>query len=124
MDDYQTSVSAEASRILKVLIEMPFDDCCPLTREFNELPPRPGIYAVKHRTQGVLYIGKSGSVKGRFKGGHKALGWAFMDRMNPEDVRIAVVALPFQWIRLSLQLEKIIIRQLLPPYNERVTPED
>jgi hypothetical protein len=90
----------------------------------NELPPRPGIYAVKHRTQGILYIGKSGSVKGRFRGGHKALGWAFMDRMNPEDVRIAAVALAFKWIRLSLQLEQIIIRQLLPPYNERVALED
>jgi excinuclease UvrABC nuclease subunit len=124
MDDYQNALQVEALRILRVLNEMPFDDCCPLTREFNELPPRPGIYAVKHRTQGILYIGKSGSVKGRFRGGHKALGWAFMDRMNPEDVRIAAVALAFKWIRLSLQLEQIIIRQLLPPYNERVAQED
>jgi excinuclease UvrABC nuclease subunit len=124
MDDYQNALQAEALRILKVLDEMPFEECCPLTREFNELPPRPGIYAVKHRTQGILYIGKSGSVKGRFRGGHKALGWAFMDRMNPEDVRIAAVSLAFKWIRLSLQLEQIIIRQLLPPYNERVAQED
>jgi excinuclease UvrABC nuclease subunit len=124
MDDYQNALQAEALRILKVLDKMPFEECCPLTREFNELPPRPGIYAVKHRTQGILYIGKSGSVKGRFRGGHKALGWAFMDRMNPEDVRIAAVALAFKWIRLSLQLEQIIIRQLLPPYNERVAQED
>jgi excinuclease UvrABC nuclease subunit len=124
MDDYQNALQLEALRILTVLNEMPFDDCCPLTREFNELPPRPGIYAVKHRTQGILYVGKSGSVKGRFRGGHKALGWAFMDRMNPEDVRIAAVALAFKWIRLSLQLEQIIIRQLLPPYNERVAQED
>lgn len=124
MNDDQMALQAEALRILKVLDEMPFEDCCPLTREFDDLPPRPGIYAVKHRAQGILYIGKSGSVKGRFRRGHKALGWAFMDRMNPEDVRIAAVTLAFKWIRLSLQLEQIIIRQLLPPYNERVAQED
>lgn len=120
MDDSVDVISAEALRILKILDEMPFDDCCPLTREFADLPPRPGIYAVKHKTQGILYIGKSGSVKGRFKGGHKALGWAFMDRLDPDDVRISVVTLSLQWIRLSLQLEQLIIRQLLPPYNVRV----
>ncbi|MGB3294279.1 MAG: GIY-YIG nuclease family protein [Phormidesmis sp.] len=120
MDDSLDAVNSEALRLLKLLDEMPFSDCYPLTREFDELPPRPAIYAVKHRNQGILYIGKSGSVKGRFKGGHKALAWAFMDRMNPDDVRIAVVTLSYQWIRLSLQLEQIIIRQLLPPYNVRV----
>lgn len=120
MNDSVDAINAEALRILKVLEAMPFDACCPLTREFAELPPSPGIYAVKHRTQGILYIGKSGSVKGRFKGGHKALGWAFMDKLNPDDVRIAAVTLSLQWIRLSLQLEQVIIRQLLPPYNVRV----
>lgn len=120
MNDSVDAINAEALRILKVLEAMPFDACCPLTREFAELPPSPGIYAVKHRTQGILYIGKSGSVKGRFKGGHKALGWAFMDKLNPNDVRIAAVTLSLQWIRLSLQLEQVIIRQLLPPYNVRV----
>ncbi len=72
MDDAVEAINAEALRILKLLDERPFDECCPLTREFVELPPSPGIYAVKHKTQGILYIGKSGSVRGRFKGGHKA----------------------------------------------------
>ncbi|MEL6322575.1 MAG: GIY-YIG nuclease family protein, partial [Cyanobacteria bacterium J06626_14] len=118
--DSADAIKAEALRILKLLEEMPFDDCCPLTKEFAELPARPGIYAVKHKQQGLLYVGKSGSVKGRFKGGHKALGWTFMDRLDPDDVRIAVVTLKLQWIRLSLQLEQIITRELLPPYNVRV----
>lgn len=43
-----------------------------------------------------------------------------MDRLDPDDVRIAVVTLKLQWIRLSLQLEQIITRELLPPYNVRV----
>ncbi len=121
INDSLDAIDAEALRILELLNDMPFEECCPLTREFVGLPPSPGIYAVKHRTQGILYVGKSSSIRGRFKGGHKALGWAFMDRLNPGDVRIAVVTLSLQWIRLSLQLEQIVIRQLLPPYNVRVT---
>ncbi len=60
MDDYPNSLRAEALRILEVLNDIEFDNCFPLQREFNDLPPRPGIYAVKHSTQGILYIGKSG----------------------------------------------------------------
>ena len=43
-----------------------------------------------------------------------------MDRLDSDDVRVAVVTLSLQWIRLSLQLEQIVIRELLPPYNVRV----
>ena len=120
MDERTEAINTEALRILALLKEMPFEDCCPLTREFDELPPLPGIYAVRHKVQGVLYVGKSGSVRSRFKGGHKALAWALMDRMNPDDMRIAVVTLSYQWIRLSLPLEKLIIRELRPPYNIRL----
>lgn len=74
MNDSVEAIDAEALRILSLLEGMLFDSCCPLTREFAELPPRPRIYFVKHKTRGILYIGKSGSVKGRFKGERKALG--------------------------------------------------
>ena len=40
-----------------------------------------------------------------------------MDRLDPDDVRIVVVVLSLQWIRLSLQLEQIVIRELVPPYR-------
>ena len=83
MTDSVDAINAEALRILKLLEKTPFDACCPLTREFAELPPRPGIYAVKHKTQGILYLGKSGSVKGRFKGGHKALGLGVHEQARP-----------------------------------------
>lgn len=124
MVDYQDPLSQEALRLLSVLNTTSFQECCPLSREFNELPKRPGIYAVKHGTQGTLYIGKSGNVRSRLRGGHKALGWAFIDRMNPDDVRIAVAPLSFQWTRLSLQLERIILRQTQPPYNDRIAQEE
>jgi len=114
----------EAIRLLDILSTTPFNNCCPLSREFQELPNRTGIYAIRHRFQGILYIGKSGNVRNRFRGGHKALGWAFIDRLDPDDVRIAVVRLSFEWIRLSLQLENIVLRQVRPPYNERIAQED
>lgn len=124
MPEYQESLNEEARRLLHLLRGKSFKECCPLSKEFNELSDRPGIYALKHRTQGILYIGKSGNVKSRFRGGHKALGWAFIDRMNPDDVRIAVATLTFPWTRLSLQLEGIVLRQTRPPYNDRIAQED
>jgi excinuclease UvrABC nuclease subunit len=124
MPDDQNSLNKEATRLLQILSTTSFQQCCPLSREFNELPNRPGLYAIKHRTQGILYIGKSGNVKSRLRGGHKALGWAFIDHLNPDDVRIAVATLSFEWTRLSLQLEQIVLRQTRPPYNDRIAQED
>lgn len=123
VDDYN-SINDEAARLLQILKTLSFEQCCPLSRDFRSLPNRPGIYALRHQHQGMLYIGKSGNVRSRFRGGHKALGWAFIDRLNPDDVRIAVVPLSFQWTRLSLQLEQIMLRQTRPPYNDRIAQED
>ncbi|NER24361.1 MAG: GIY-YIG nuclease family protein [Symploca sp. SIO1B1] len=114
----------EATRLLDILRTTPFNNCYPLSREFKELPNRTGIYAIRHRFQGILYIGKSGNVRSRLRGGHKALGWAFIDRLDPDDVRIAVVRVSFEWIRLTLQLEGIMLRQVRPPYNDRIAQED
>ncbi len=119
----QDSLRQEASRLLNVIRATSFNDCYPLSREFRELPNRAGIYAIKHR-QEILYLGKSGNVRVRLRGGHKALGWAFIDRLDPDDVRVAVARLSFPWTRLSLQLEQILLRQLRPPYNDRIAEED
>jgi excinuclease UvrABC nuclease subunit len=119
MDDYPDFVVDEALRLLSLLMNASFDDCAPLTRKFNELPPRPGIYAFKHRTLGILYIGKSANIRARLRGGHKALGWAFIDRMDPDDVRIACITLGYQWNRVSYQLEQVMIRRIQPPYSDR-----
>lgn len=124
MADNRDTIYTEADRLFAILSTLPFTECCLLSREFMELPPRPGIYALIHRIQGILYIGKSGNVRSRFRGGHKALGWAFIDRLNPDDVWIAVVMLSYQWVRLSLQLEQHMLRQARPPYNDRIAQED
>lgn len=111
-------------RLLEIIGTTSFDDCYPLSRKFRELPNRAGIYAIRHRSQGILYLGKSGSVRVRLRGGHKALGWAFIDRLDPDDVRVVVARLSFPWTRLSLQLEQIMIRQVRPPYNDRIAQEE
>lgn len=119
MDDYPDFVVEEALRLLNVLTTTPFSECAPLSRKFNELPPRPGIYAFRHQKLGILYIGKSTNIRARLRGGHKALGWAFIDRMDPDDVRIAHIILSFQWNRVSYQLEQVMIGQMHPPYSDR-----
>lgn len=119
MDDYPDYLIEEALRLLNLLSSAPFEDAAPLSRQFKELPARPGIYALKHRNLGILYIGKSTNIRARLRGGHKALGWAFIDRLDPDDVRIVFIALSYQWNRVSYQLEQVMIRRVQPPYSDR-----
>jgi hypothetical protein len=75
----------EALRILNYLVAIPFEDCIPLSKEFRELPMSAGIYAVRHRQMRVLYIGKTRILRDRFRGGHKALLWAFIEALQATD---------------------------------------
>jgi hypothetical protein len=70
MNNFELQV--QARKILDNIAFMPFEQCQPLTRGFESIPARPGIYAVRHRTGGLLYIGKTKSLRGCFSGGHKA----------------------------------------------------
>jgi excinuclease UvrABC nuclease subunit len=80
-----------------------------------------GIYAVKHRTMGILYIGKTRTLRDRFRGGHKALLWALIESLEARDTRIIFYELGFdQWISLSAELERLIIQAVNPPYNVRI----
>ncbi|APB33779.1 hypothetical protein GlitD10_1457 [Gloeomargarita lithophora Alchichica-D10] len=81
---------ATARIILDKIAFQSFGECYCLSRDFSEIPAHPGIYAIKHRTVGLLYIGKTKSLRGRFSGGHKAFLWAWLDQCHAEDVRIAV----------------------------------
>ena len=60
----------------------------------------------------------------RLRGGHKALAWAFIDRLNPDDVRVASVVVPYSLNRLLLQIEQRILIRTRPPYNDRIASED
>lgn len=114
------TIRSEALRILDILTSMPFEDCFPLRKEFDVLPARPGLYGVKHRDEGILYIGKTLNVRHRFMGGHKALYYAYLDRLDPDDVRIAVVTLTYNQRLRALDLESLMLQAAKPRYNSRI----
>jgi excinuclease UvrABC nuclease subunit len=119
-----SEIQNQARDILNSIAFTPFEQCQPLSHNFSDIPDRPGIYAVRHRSQGLLYIGKTKSLRGRFKGGHKAFLWAWLDQYQSEDVRIAVEIIPYSKNpALLLELEAIILRATEPPYNVQIPME-
>jgi len=121
MPSNDSELQAQARRILNTIAFTPFEQCQSLTREFNKIPTRPGIYAIRHKTDGLLYIGKTKNLRGRFSGGHKAFLWAWLDKYSDEDIRIAVQTISY-WENpaLLLELEAIILRATEPPYNVQI----
>lgn len=124
MPTSDSELQAQARNILDAIAFIPFEQCQPLNREFRDIPARPGIYAIRHKADGLLYIGKTKSLRGRFSGGHKAFLWAWLDKYNDEDVRIAVQVIS-HWRNpaLLLELEAIILRATEPPYNAQIPTE-
>ena len=62
----------DAIQILDRLTLMPFEERFTLDKTLCELPKCAEIYAVRHRREGILYIGKSLTIRNRFMGSHKA----------------------------------------------------
>jgi excinuclease UvrABC nuclease subunit len=124
MPTNDSELSIQARRILDAIAFTPFEQCQALSREFSNIPARPGIYAIRHKTDGLLYIGKTKSLRGRFSGGHKAFLWAWLDKYSDEDIRIAVQVISY-WENpaLLLELEAIILRATEPPYNVQIPAE-
>lgn len=124
MPTNNSELQAQAREILDTIAFMPFERCQPLSREFRSIPARPGIYAIRHKTDGLLYIGKTKSLRGRFSGGHKAFLWAWLDKYHDEDVRIAIqIVSHWRNPALLLELEAIILRTTEPPYNVQIPSE-
>ena len=124
MSTDEFALREQAQNVLDEIAFTPFEQCQPLNREFSNIPARPGIYAIRHRTCGLLYIGKTKSLRGRFSGGHKAFFWAWLDKYSDEDVRIAVQVIPHRRNpALLLELEAIILRATEPPYNAQIPSE-
>jgi excinuclease UvrABC nuclease subunit len=124
MSTSDSELQAQARNILDAIAFTSFEQCQPLNREFSSIPARPGIYAIRHKTDGLLYIGKTKSLRGRFSGGHKAFLWAWLDKYKDEDVRISVQVIS-HWGNpaLLLELEAIILRATEPPYNAQIPTE-
>jgi excinuclease UvrABC nuclease subunit len=116
-----TETEIQARSILNSLIEIPFSACIPITRSFERLTPNPGIYAVRHRVDGLLYVGKAQDIRERFRGGHKALTWSWLADYDHRDVAIAAYPIDFmRWRALSSELERIILQITEPPFNARI----
>jgi excinuclease UvrABC nuclease subunit len=119
-----SEIQAQAKRILDEIAFTPFEECQMISRDFSDIPDRPGIYAIKHKTEGLLYIGKTKSLRGRFKGGHKAFLWAWLDKYDDNDIRIVVQIISYwQNPMLLSELEAIILRATQPPYNVKISTE-
>ena len=124
MPTSDSEIQKQAKSILDEIAFTPFEECQTLNRDFSNIPDRPGIYAIRHKYEGLLYIGKTKSLRSRFKGGHKAFLWAWLDKYKDEDVRIAVQIIPYsQNPALLLELEAIILRATEPPYNVQIPME-
>ena len=113
-------LKAEAQRFLELLDNAPFIQCYPLTRDFEAVPTSPGFYAFRHRMEGILYIGIATNLRRRFRNGHKALAWAFIDRLDPDDVRIAAVGIDRQTAQQVEYIETLMIQSARPRYNSRI----
>ncbi len=113
-------INIQARQFLSLLNSIPFANCHSLTRTFSDVTLRPGIYAFRYEPSEILYIGKSQNVRKRLRGGHKALGWAFIDRLDPKDVRIAAVSLNWETAQYSLDIEAQMIQTLRPRYNVQI----
>ncbi|NEQ44651.1 MAG: GIY-YIG nuclease family protein [Leptolyngbya sp. SIOISBB] len=56
-----SELQAQAQNILDAIAFIPFEQCQPLSRDFGHLPALPGIYAIRHKNGGLLYVGKTKS---------------------------------------------------------------
>jgi excinuclease UvrABC nuclease subunit len=114
------SLQGQAQTILENLFSMPFEECYSLSRDFRDLPTCLGLYAIRHRNEGVLYIGQAIKLRRRFKDGHKAFFWAFLDYCTPDEIRIAIERLGLQSLRRAEDLETLMIRSARPRYNSLI----
>jgi excinuclease UvrABC nuclease subunit len=110
-------VDSEAERILDRFRSMPFEMGHVLTRQLETVPARTGVYAFRHRLDGLLYIGKASNIQRRIRNGHKALGWAFVDRLDPNDVRIFAEVMGYRIWEGALDIEARMIQIARPGYN-------
>ena len=115
------TVEEEARLILEALVSQSFEECHPVSKDFSGMTTKHSIYAVRHQFQGLLYIGKAQNPKLRFAGGHKALVWSWIERYEPDEVRIAIYSLGWQkWTALSLELENLMLPATDPPFNVKI----
>jgi hypothetical protein len=125
-----SELEEQAREMLQKLLSTPFEACASISRDFYDLPMMPGIYAVRHRHLGLLYLGKAKKLRDRFRGGHKACTWSWLDDYDNRDVATALPSSAFarltmlDVLKLGGELEGILIHATQPPYNARYPSRD
>jgi hypothetical protein len=83
-----TDIEVQAREIPDALLALAFPEGTPIATSFADRTTNPGIYAVRHHTDGLLDVGKTQDFKERCKGGHKALTWAWIEDSDHRDTRL------------------------------------
>lgn len=114
------SIETEAQSILANLALMPFESCYSLSRNFLDIPTCPGLYAVRHCDQGILYIGQTNNLRRRFRDGHKAFFWAFLEYCAPDEIAIATDQIQRGSFLSANDLEILMIQIAQSRHNTRI----
>ncbi|MBM0745792.1 hypothetical protein JOY44_30945 (plasmid) [Phormidium sp. CLA17] len=59
------TLKSDAQMVLKALSSILFEECYPLSRDFEPVPSNPGFYAFRYRDE-ILYIGIGNNLRRRF----------------------------------------------------------
>ena len=107
MSAKESDLKIQAQVILDAIAFTSLEQCQPWNRRFDNITRSPGIYAIRHKTEGLLYIGKAQSLRSRFSGGHKAFLWAWLDKYRDSVSSFA----KYNQSRLDKQIKALMDRK-------------
>jgi hypothetical protein len=114
------ALNQEISRMQRLIRGTPFNQCLAVISSFSNLTFQSGVYAIKSSEEEILYIGKTGSFRTRFQGGHQGLVRIFLAGHRAEDIRILLVPTTERFAEDLLKLERSLIANAVPRYNKRI----
>ena len=115
-----TIARKKVSEVCRTFNRIAFEKCYESSRDGQNLPNTPGVYAFKHRDGRVLYVGKSTNVRQRFKKRHEVFVDLFFAGYAAPDVRIVVVSISGSYLPLLEVIEALVIFSLRPEFNRRI----
>jgi hypothetical protein len=103
-------VKTEYDRVFKSLITMPFNRCQPCGEHLSKfLPMNPGHYAFKLEEGEIVYVGKASNLRTRLTYSHSVFRRVWLDRIDPDAVRVTWVPTPVRYIPCMRWIEKRIL---------------
>jgi hypothetical protein len=114
------ALNQEIARMQRLIKGTPFNRCLEITSSFRNLTFQGGVYAIKSSEEEILYIGKTGSFRTRFQGGHQGLVRIFLAGYRAEDIRILPISTTDRFAEDLLKLERSLIVNIVPRYNKRI----